>query len=151
MYAVTPASGLLTDTNRKSLVNPLPTSTLPGATTVVTTKPKKVGNRLLDLALTLVKRHIAMVWKSPVGPDVETRVRDVAMWAHAQEKVLQREEAGRMRRRLIADLWSNVVDEWEQLSRFASKTNGLHGSGDLDLPHPALIDGDTSQGGSREG
>ncbi|KAJ1207201.1 hypothetical protein NDU88_002593 [Pleurodeles waltl] len=75
--------------------------------------PRKVGSRFLDLALALASRHFTMAWKVPGGPRLETWVRDVTLWARGEERALRREEARGIRRRPIAPLWSELVDNLE--------------------------------------
>ncbi|KAJ1109864.1 hypothetical protein NDU88_007222 [Pleurodeles waltl] len=76
-------------------------------------KKHKTGSRFLDLALALARRRIAIHCKAKLGPSIEAWAREVTQGSRAEESVLRREGEQGLRRCLIAELWSEVLESWE--------------------------------------
>ena len=103
-------------------------------------KPKKVGNRFIDLALALAKRQISLNWKAAHGPQISKWELDLMRWGKAEEQALRREETRGIRKNPVASLWAEVMHSVEfpdsEDSDDTDEDNGTEPPpiGDLDTP-----------------
>ncbi|KAJ1082834.1 hypothetical protein NDU88_002999 [Pleurodeles waltl] len=74
---------------------------------------RKVGTKVIGLALALAKRKVAMTWKSTSGIPVETWVKDVFTWARAEGCILRWEDAQGIRRQSLTELGLEVLEGWD--------------------------------------
>ena len=75
-------------------------------------KKQKVGSRFVDLGLALARRRITLKWKDRIGPTIEGWLRDVELWAQAEERAIRKEEARGIRQTPIAEDWAEMVAEF---------------------------------------
>ncbi|KAJ1180634.1 hypothetical protein NDU88_005854 [Pleurodeles waltl] len=76
-------------------------------------KAQEAGTRVIDSAVALAKRKTALQWTAKRSTVITAWVRNVTIWARAEERKLIRVNARGMRRHPLVGLGTEVLDAWE--------------------------------------